>query len=101
MRNAALATAAILTFGCAQGVPGEPPVDAQATTPQQPEAGPGDGGVAAGPCDPSIAACGGVGILDTGDCGGRLPAASACRAWVTICSGRGRRDAANATVGAP
>src|SRR5438093_1627820 len=100
MRNAALATAAILTFGCAQGVPGEPPVDAEATTPQQPDAGPGDGGVAAGPCDPSIAASEGVAIVDTGACPGVIPAASTCAAEITICSGLGSGDTGNAVVGA-
>src|SRR5436305_4606678 len=100
MRNAALATAAILTFGCAQGVPGQPPVDAEATTPQQPDAGPGDGGVAAGPCDPSIAASEGVAIVDTGACPGVIPAASTCAAEITICSGLGSGDTGNAVVGA-
>src|SRR5438094_1522145 len=100
MRNAALATAAILTFGCAQGVPGQPPVDAQATTPQQPDAGPGDGGVAQGPCDPSIAASEGVAIVDTGACPGVIPAASTCAAEITICSGLGSGDTGNVVSGA-
>jgi len=75
-------------------------VDAEATTPQQPDAGPGDGGVAAGPCDPSIAASEGVAIVDTGACPGVIPAASTCAAEITICSGLGSGDTGNAVVGA-
>src|SRR5205085_2067171 len=85
-------------FGCAQGVPGQPPVDAEATTPQQPDGGPGDGGVAAGPCDPSIAASEGVAIVDTGACPGVIPAASTCAAEITICSGLGSGDTGDAQL---
>ena len=62
-------------------------MDVAATGPQQPDAGPGDAGVVAGPCDPSIAAAQGVAIVDTGACPGVIPAAATCAAEITICSG--------------
>ncbi len=75
-------------------------MDAEATTPQQPDAGPADPGVAAAPCDPAIAAAEGVAIVDTGACPGVIPAASTCAAELTICSGLGSGDTGNAVIGA-
>jgi hypothetical protein len=70
-------------------------VDAEASAPQQPDAG-----VAAGPCDPSIAAADGVAIVDTGACPGVIPPAPTCAAEITICSGLGSGDTGNAVIGA-
>jgi hypothetical protein len=86
MRNAAWMTAATLIFGCAQSGPaGDPLVDVAAPLPPQTPADAGAAG--AGPCDPSIAAGEGVGIVDTGACPGVIPAAASCAAEITICSG--------------
>jgi len=87
-------------FGCAQGAPGEPAGSGEATGSQQPDAGPPDAGVAAGPCDPSIAAGEGVAILDTGACPGVIPAAPTCAAEITICSGLLSGDTGNVVSGA-
>src|SRR5438105_3459541 len=100
MRNAAWATAAIWMFGCAQGGPGGSALDVEAAAPQQPDAGPSDAGVAAGPCDPSIPAAEGVLIADTGACSGVIPPAATCAADITLCAGLGSANSGNVVSGA-
>lgn len=93
MRDATWVTTAILMFSCAQGVPaGDGILDvasgAATPPPAAADAGPApDPGLAAGPCDPSLAAA--VAVADTGACPGVMPRPSSCAADITICSGVG------------